>query len=90
MPILLGVCHLHQDLLYVFAGYFHHAIHLGAVGKQILVYNLELLAKLLNHFPIQIISVIYNELSWYAVAANVVLFQELSHHSLGDTRSPST
>ena len=84
MPILIGVCHLHQDLLYAFVGYFHYAIHLGAVGNQILVYNLELLAKLLNHFAIQIISVICSELSWHTVAANVVLFQELGHHSLGD------
>jgi len=39
---------------------------------------------LLNHLPIQILSVIYNELSWYTVAANDVLFQESGHHILGD------
>ena len=50
------------------------------------MFNLELLAKLLNHFPIQIFfSVICNELSWHVVAANEFLFQELGHHSLGDT-----
>ena len=34
----------------------------------------ELLAKLLDHFLIHIFSIICNELSWYAVAANDVLF----------------
>ena len=84
MSILIGVCHLHQNLLYDFVGYFHRAIHLGAVGNQILVFDFELLAKLLDHFPIQILSVIYNQFSWYAVLANDVLFQESSQHNLGD------
>ena len=84
MPILIGVCHLQQDLLYVLVGYFHHAIYLRMVGNQILVFDLKLLAKLLDHFPIQILSVICNELSWYAVVANDVLFQESGHHNLGD------
>ena len=84
VSILIGVCHLHQDLLYVFVGYFHRAIHLGEVGNRILVFDFELFAKLLDHFPIQIISVIYNQFSWYTVAANDVLFQESSHHGLGD------
>ena len=48
------------------------------------MFDFELLAKLLDHFPIQIISVIYNQFSWYTVAANDVLFQESSHHGLGD------
>ena len=52
MPILIEVCHLHQDLLYVLVGYFHHAIYLRMVGNQILVFDLKLLAKLLDHFPI--------------------------------------
>ena len=84
MRILIGVYHLHQDLLYVFVGCFHRTIHLRAVGNQIPVSNLELLAKLLDYFPIQILFVIYNVLSWHAVVANDVLFQELGHHSLSD------
>ena len=52
MPILIGACHLHQDLLYVFVGGLHRAIHLSTVRNQILVFDLKLLAKLLNHFPI--------------------------------------
>ena len=63
MPILIGVCHLHQDLLYVFIDYFHRAIHQRVVGNQISVFDLELLAKLLNHFPILILSIICNEFS---------------------------
>ena len=63
---------------------FHCTIHLGAVGNRIPVFDLELLAKLLNHFLIQILSVICNDLSWYAVEANDVLFQESGHQSLGD------
>ena len=49
------------------------------------MFDLELLAKLLDHFPIQTLSIICNELYWYAIATNDVLFQESSHHSLGDT-----
>ena len=84
MPILIGVCHLHQDLLYVLVVYFHCTIHLRMVGNRILVFDLELLAKLLDHFSIQVFSIINNELSWYVVMANDVLFQESAHHSLGD------
>ena len=39
------------------------------------MFDLELLAKLLDHFPIQILFVICNELSWYTVTVNDVLFQ---------------
>ena len=84
MSILISVCHLHQDLLYLFVSCFHYTIHLGVIGNRILVFNLELLAKLLVHFPIQILSIICNELSWCIVMANDVLFQELGHHSLGN------
>ena len=51
---------------------------------KIPVFDLELLAKLLDHFSIQVFSIISNELSWYVVMANDVLFQESTHHSLGD------
>ena len=51
MPISIGVCHLHQDLLYVLVGGFYCTIHLRTVGNQILVFDLELIAKYLGHFP---------------------------------------
>ena len=84
MPILIGVCHLYQDLLFVLVGNFHRAIHLRTIRNLILVFDLELLVKLLDHFPIQFFSVICNELSLYAIAANNFLFQESGHHNLGD------
>ena len=84
VPILIGVCHLYQDLLFVLVGNFYCAIHLRKIRNRILVFDLELLAKLLDHFPIQIFSVIYNELSWYAIEVNNFLFQESGHHNLGD------
>ena len=84
MPILIGFC-LHQNFLYVLVGSFYYTIHLTTVRNRILVFGLELLAKLLNYFPIQIISIICNELCWHAIATNDVLFQESAHHSLGDT-----
>ena len=52
MPIFVCVCHLHQDFLYVLVSSFHYTIHLRAIGNQIFVLNLELLAELLDHFPI--------------------------------------
>ena len=48
------------------------------------MFDLELLAKLLDHLSIQILSIICNELCWYVVVPNVILFQESGHHSLGD------
>ena len=54
------------------------------VRNQISVFNLELLAKLLDYLPIQIFSVVYNELCWFDVVENDVLFQESGHHNLGD------
>ena len=52
MPIFVCVCHLHQDFLYVLVSSFHYTIHLRLIGNQIFVLNLELLAELLDHFPI--------------------------------------
>ena len=57
MPILVCVYHLHQDFLYVLVSGFHCTIHLRAIGlrvigDQIFVLDFELLAKLLDHFPI--------------------------------------
>ena len=52
MPILVCVCHLYQDFLYVVVSDFHHTIHLRAIGNRISVLDLELLEKLLDHFPI--------------------------------------
>lgn len=48
------------------------------------MFDLELLAKLLNHLPIQEFPIIYNDLPRYVVAIDDVQFQESSHHSFGD------
>ena len=84
VPILVGVYPLHQDLLYVLVGSFYCAVQLRIVRNKIPVFDLELLAKLLDHFSIQVFSIINNELSWYVIVANDVLFQELAHHNLGN------
>ena len=52
LPILVCVCYLHQDFPYVLVSTFHYTIHLRAIGNHIHVLDLELLAKLLDHFPI--------------------------------------
>ena len=52
LPIFIFVCHLHQDFLYVLVSGFHCTSHLRAIRNQIFVLNLELLAKLLDHFPV--------------------------------------
>ena len=52
MPVLVCVYHFYQDFLYVLVSGFHCIIHLRAIGNQIFVLNLELLAKFLDHFPI--------------------------------------
>ena len=41
-----------QDLLYVLVGGFYYAVHLRMIGNQISMFDLELLAKLLDHFSI--------------------------------------
>ena len=84
MPILVCVYHLHQDFLYVLVSGFHYTIHLRAIGNQISVLDLELLAELLDHFPIQVRPIIYNELSRHAITANNVMFQEPGCHYLSD------
>ena len=52
MLILVCVCHLNQDFLYVLVSSFHYTIHLRLIGNRIFVLDLELLAKLLDHFSI--------------------------------------
>ena len=37
---------------YVLVGSFHYVIHLRSVRNQIPVFDIELLAKLLDHLPI--------------------------------------
>ena len=84
MPILVYVCHLHKDFLYVLIGGFHCTIHLRAIRNQISVLNLELLAELLDHFPVYVCPIIYNKLSWHTVAENNVMFKELGYLCLSD------
>ena len=50
MPILVCVCHLHQDFLYVLVSGFHCTIHLRVIGNWIFVLDLELLKELLDQF----------------------------------------
>ena len=52
VPILVCVCHLYQDFLYVLVSGFHCTIYLRAIWNRISVLDLELLAELLDHFPI--------------------------------------
>ena len=52
--------------------------HTRMVRNQISMLNLKLLAKLLDHFSIQILSIIYNELAQHTVAVNDILFQKRS------------
>ena len=52
MLLLVYVYHLHQDFLYVLISGYHYPIDLKAMGNQISVYDLELLAELPDHFPI--------------------------------------
>ena len=52
LPILVCVCYLHQDFLYVLVSSFLCTIHLRAIGNRISVLDLELLVDLLDHFPI--------------------------------------
>ena len=40
VPILVCVCHLHQDFLYVLVSGFHCTIHLRVIGNQIFVLDL--------------------------------------------------
>ena len=84
MPILVYVCHLHKDFLYVLIGGFHCTIHLRAIRNQISVLDLELLAELLDHFPVYVCPIICNELSWHTVVANNVVFQEPGYRCLSD------
>ena len=49
MPILVCICHLHQDFLCGLVSGFHYTIHLRAIGNRISVLDLELLVELLDH-----------------------------------------
>ena len=84
MPILVYICHLYQDFLYVLVSGFHYTTHLRAIGNRISMLDLEMLVELLDHFPIYVHPIICNELSRHAIAANNVMFQESGYHCLSD------
>ena len=46
--------------------------------------NLELLANLVNHLPIQILHIIGSKFSWQAIAVNDILFHIPSYYDLGN------
>ena len=54
MPILIGYYHLLHNLLDVFVGRFDRAIHFRSIWRRIMMLDLKLSTKLINHSIVEV------------------------------------
>ena len=84
VTIFVGHYHLLQDLLNIFIGSFHCAIHPGSVRRRILILDFELSTKFCNHSIVEIDSIVSDDPFGDTIAADEVMFDESGCHILGD------
>ena len=84
MPIFVRYCHLLQDLLDIFVGGFHCAIHLWSVWRRIVMLNPELHAEFCDHSIVKIGAIVCDDPLGYAILTYKVILNELGHKILGN------
>ena len=83
MPLFIGHNHLLHNLLYVFVGSFHCAIHLRSLWRRVVMLYLELLAEFGHHLIVEICTIIRNDPFWYTVSTDQIVSEEPRHDVLG-------
>ena len=83
MSILVRHNHLLNDLLDVLIRSFNNPIHLGSVGRRIMMCNLEVFAKSFHHIVIQVRSIISNDLTWHTITTYDLILDKPYDNLLG-------
>ena len=81
MPILVRHGHFLNDLLDVFVCRLNCPIHLGPIGRGIVMLDLEILTHLFHHFVVQIGGIVSDNLPRQPVPAHYLPFDEPNHHA---------
>src|SRR3954463_11378502 len=83
MPILVSYSHLLHNLLNIFVGGLHSAIHLWSIRRRIVMFDIELCTELSDHLIVQIGTIISDDSFGDAIPTDEVVFNESSYHVLG-------
>src|ERR1051325_10149871 len=84
VPILVSHYHLLYDLLDIFVGGFHCAIHLRPIWRRIVMLDLELRAEFSDHFVVEIRAVICDNPFGNSIPTDKIMLNESSHNILGN------
>jgi len=75
--VIVGDCHLLDDLLEIFIGYLNNTIHLGSIRRRIKVFNLLLSAELSNQLSIKVLSIVSYHCCWQGIAKKISFLMNL-------------
>jgi len=83
--MLVFVCshHLLYDLLDILIGGLNCTVHLGPIGRRVVMFNLESLTQGLHHIIVQVSTVVGDNLAGNTISTDDVVLDELNHHLLG-------
>ena len=84
MPVLVGYNHLLYNLINVFVGGFHRAIHLWSIRRRVVVLDLELLAEFSDHSVVEVGTIVCDDSLGDAIPIDEVMLNESSYHILGN------
>ena len=86
MPIFICHNHLLNNLLNVLICSLNNPIHLGSVGRRIMMRNLEFFPKSFHHVIVQVRSIISNDLTWNTITAYNMILDKSYNNLLGYIR----
>ena len=80
------ICHHHllHNLLDIFIGSFHCAIHLGSIWRRIVMLDFELSAEFHNHSIVEISSIVSDDPFGDTVTADEVMLDKPGYNVLSD------
>ena len=84
MPVFIHYHHLLLNLLDIFIGSFHCAIHFGPVWRRIVMLDFELHAEFSDHRIVEIGSIIGDDPFRDVVLADEVMLDESGYNILSD------
>ena len=84
MLVFVGYYHLLYNLLNVFVGFFHCAIHFRSIRRRIVMLDFELSEKFCNHSIVEVSPIVGYDPFEDTIEADEVMFDESGYHILGD------
>ena len=84
MPVFVGYYYLMQNLLNVFVGFFHCAIHFRSIRRRIVMLDFKLSAKFSNHKIVEVSPIVGDDPFGDTITSYEVVSDESGYHILGD------